>query len=103
MNAFGEETEQRLSGGNTTPGLVRIGSTVRRPSGPWTPAVHALLTHLNDVGYAGAPRTLGVDDRGRHVVELIHGEVESTFAHDRRGGDEALVRVGRLIRAYHDA
>jgi hypothetical protein len=27
-------------------GVVCVGDTVRRPSGPWTPAVHALLTHV---------------------------------------------------------
>ncbi len=26
--------------------VVRVGETVRRPVGPWTPAVHLLLAHL---------------------------------------------------------
>jgi hypothetical protein len=30
--------------------IVRIGDTVRRPAQPWTPEVHALLTHLQAVG-----------------------------------------------------
>jgi hypothetical protein len=34
-----------LGGGNMSSGVVRVGDTVRRPAGPWTPAVHALLTH----------------------------------------------------------
>ncbi|MFI2076838.1 MULTISPECIES: hypothetical protein [Streptomyces] len=33
---------QPLPGGNVSAGVVRIGDTVRRPAGPWTPAVHAL-------------------------------------------------------------
>lgn len=97
------ETEVPLGGGNTTDGLVRVGSTVRRPPGPWTPAVHALLSHLNDVGYDGALRTLGIDERGRHVVEYVEGEVEAFFPHGQRGGASALVRVGRRIRDFHDA
>ena len=34
--------EQPLTGGNVAAGVVRVGDTVRRPSGPWTPAVHTL-------------------------------------------------------------
>jgi len=48
--------ETPLSGGNATGGVVRKGQTVRRPAGPWTPAVHALLAHLHAAGFAGAPR-----------------------------------------------
>lgn len=35
--------------------MVRIGDTVRRPAGPWTPTVHALLGHLHAAGFHGAP------------------------------------------------
>ena len=31
--------------------VVRIGDTVRRPLGPWSPAVHALLQHFEAVGF----------------------------------------------------
>lgn len=41
------EPEQILGGDARSP-VVRIGDTVRRPSGAWTPAVHALLRHLED-------------------------------------------------------
>jgi hypothetical protein len=93
------DAEVPLEAGNTTAGLVRVGSTVRRPSGPWTPAVHALLVHLAGVGYAGAPRSLGLDEQGRHVVEYIEGEVDARFAPDLAG----LMRVGRMMRELHDA
>jgi hypothetical protein len=49
-----------LSGGNMSSGVVRVGDTVRRPAGPWTPSVHALLTHLHDAGFDGAPRPHGI-------------------------------------------
>jgi hypothetical protein len=45
----------RLDGGNTG-GAVRLGDTVRRVAGPWTPAVHALLEHLAANGFTRAPR-----------------------------------------------
>jgi len=90
--------EVPLEGGNVTVGLVRVGDTVRRPAGPWTAAVHALLTHLSDVGFDGAPRSLGLDERGRHVVEWIDGAV----THPYEPGP-SLVDVGRLARRLHDA
>jgi hypothetical protein len=42
---------------------------VIRDAGPWTPAVHALLRHLEDVGFAAAPRLAGsgLDTDGREV------------------------------------
>lgn len=57
------EEEQPLSGGNVSAGVVRVGDTVRRPAGPWTPAVHALLTHLHEAGFRAAPAPWGSTNR----------------------------------------
>ena len=59
-----DEPPVPLTGGNLSEGLVRIGHTVRRPAGPWSPSVHAFLRHLDDVGFTGAPRSLGFDEQG---------------------------------------
>jgi hypothetical protein len=64
--------EQVLAGGKSG-GAVRIGNTVRRQVGPWTPAVHALLHHLEDVGFTGAPRALGIDRHGREILSFLAG------------------------------
>lgn len=48
-----------LSGGRMTGGIVRRGDQVRRPMGPWSPAVHEYLRHLESAAFAGAPRVLG--------------------------------------------
>lgn len=102
MNA--ERGEDRLSGGNVSEGLVRVGETVRRPTGPWTLAVHALLRHLEAVGFDGAPRVLGIDEQGWEVLEFIPGVVPWLNEHYAYlGTDEALQRAGRLLRAFHDA
>lgn len=93
-----DEVEIPLVGGNVTDGLVRVGDTVRRPAGAWTAAVHALLVHLHEVGFPGAPRSFGLDERGRHVVEWIDGAV----THPYEPGP-SLVEVGRLARRFHDA
>jgi Ser/Thr protein kinase RdoA (MazF antagonist) len=94
-----EAEEQALAGGNVSDIVVRAGNTVRKPAGPQTPAVEAFLSYLNDAGFSGAPRTLGRDDRGRHVLEYIPGQL----AHGMPPMDLAgLRRVGRLVREFHD-
>ena len=96
-------TEVPLSGGNMNSGVVRVGDTVRRPAGFWTPAVHALLGHLHGVGFDGAPRPLGVDGCGREVLSFIAGESPWAGRFHLMDGDRQLRRVARLIRDFHDA
>jgi len=86
--------------GNVTEGVVRVGDTVRRPAGPWTDAVDALLTHLADVGFTAAPRLLGRDDRGRQVLEYVPGELG-----DNRGtySTAELASIGRMLAGLHHA
>jgi len=94
-----EPEEHALTGGNVSTGVVRIGDTVRKPAGPQTAAVEAFLSYLNAAGFAGAPRTLGRDDAGRHVLEYVPGPT----AHDLPPMElDGLHRVGGLIRELHD-
>ncbi len=66
--------EEHIAGGNVGTAVVRVGDTVRPlAGGPWSRSVDALLSRLNAVGYEGAPRTLGFDELGRHVLEYIEG------------------------------
>jgi hypothetical protein len=109
------EQEIPLAGGRSSAaGVVRVGDTVRRPSGPWTPAVQAFLAHLQQAGFAGAPRPLGVDEHGREVLEFIEGEVlgipQDPFGDlvlgrwpDAWRSDRALAAAGELMRGLHDA
>lgn len=69
---MGDEGEL-LAGGNVG-GAWRVGETVRRATGPWTPAVHALLAHLGP-RLAHVPTVLGFDDRGREVLSYLPGRV----------------------------
>ncbi|TDC73219.1 aminoglycoside phosphotransferase family protein [Micromonospora sp. KC606] len=97
------EQETPLTGGNVAAGLVRVGDTVRRPVGYWTPAVHALLEHLWSVGFRGAPRPLGIDEKGREVLTYAEGEVPWPSHFDLLDPLDQLARVGRLVRELHDA
>ena len=95
--------EELLEGGNTHDAILRVGGTVRRPTGPWTSGVHALLRHLEKAGFDGAPRVLGVDKTGREVLTFVEGEVVYPGRVDLLAMDSALAEVARLIRSLHDA
>jgi Ser/Thr protein kinase RdoA (MazF antagonist) len=93
------DLEERLSGGNVAEEVVRVGATIRKPATAATSSVEAFLEHLHRVGFSGAPRTLGRDEQGRHVLEYIPGATQEPFSYT----SEELGRVGRLIREFHAA
>jgi Phosphotransferase enzyme family len=97
MEARPEETA--LAGGRTTPGVVRIGDTVRRPAKANSGFVRHLLAHLAAKGFELVPAHLGSDEVGREIFSFIEGEApaELGFIDDR-----ALRSAATLIRAYHD-
>lgn len=92
--------ETPLTGG-TTEGVVRVGDTVRRPRGPGADQVERLLVYLEEVGAEVAPRFLGVDERGRQVLEFVEGTSPSGPPFDLT--DAALASGMRLLRRFHDA
>lgn len=96
--------EEPLAGGNVG-AVVRVGDTVRRSAGPWTPAVHELLRYLEEVGFEYAPRVLGVDEQGREVLTYIEGETVGAV-HPWPAwawADQTLVEAARIMREYHEA
>ena len=92
-------TEEVLTGGGLNE-VVRVGTTVRRPTGPWTPNVHRLLEHLAPLGIS--PVAHGVDDRGREVLTYLEGEVGHPPLAAGLRTDEVLVAVARMARRLHD-
>jgi hypothetical protein len=106
MRVFEEtpgEPEVPLPGGDVTEGVVRVGGTVRRPPTPFTPAIRALLAHLEAAGFEGAPRPLGVDAAGREVLTYLPGLVPPRPLPGWAAADRVLAGVARLQRRYHDA
>jgi hypothetical protein len=99
----GDGVDQVLSGGNTHEHVVRVGGTVRRPVGPWTPGVHALLEHLEREGYDGAPRVHGIDEHGREVLDYVEGDVVHPHHLRLIEADRALAEIADSIRRFHDA
>lgn len=97
-----EPEEQKLEGGQLTR-VVRIGDTVHRGTGPWTPAVHALLGHLERVGFRAAPRVLGLDADAREVLTYIPGKTAGSLPWPSWVySEDVLAAVGRWLRNYHE-
>ena len=101
-----------LGGGALTAGVVRIGDTVRRPSGASTPRVQDLLLHLERAGFGAAPRWLGIDEDGREILSWIEGDTftERGRLHPYIGeppdrvifSNEQIAASMRLLRRFHD-
>ncbi|MEY2478707.1 MAG: hypothetical protein QOG87_4022 [Actinomycetota bacterium] len=74
---------------------------VYRSPGPNSATVIALLRHLERVGFDAAPRVAGTGfgSDGRETLVYIEGETD----HVRVWDDDALVRIGRLLRELHEA
>ena len=92
------EAEIPLPGGNVG-GTVRVGATVRRPTGPWTPAVHALLDHLNGAGLDSIPEVLGIDDRDREILTYLPGRAVDVDV--EIVPDELLTAAVEWLRRFH--
>ena len=84
------------SGSHQSDAALRDGAVLKRV-GPWTPAVIALLEHLERAGFTGAPRALAT--ASGPAFSFVPGE----SPHPRAWSDEAVSGVGSLLRALHDA
>jgi hypothetical protein len=92
-----------LTGGDVTEGVVRVGNTVRRPAGPHSALVRRVLEHLAAAGFAGCPRWLGTDERGRDVLTFVEGEVAGRPWPAWVADEDRIRSVARLVRACDDA
>ena len=94
--------ELPLAGGIRHAQTVRVGNTVRKPSGPWTHTVHALLEHLVARGFP-APKPLGIDEREREVLGFIEGEATIWPWPEFFKQAKAVEHAGKTLRRYHEA
>lgn len=95
--------DEVLSSGNTTV-VVRVADTVRRHTGPWTPAVHRRLGQLESAGFEGSPRVRGIDESGREVLTFVEGEVGTLTAEEPLAPwfrtPAACAAIGAWIRRF---
>lgn len=83
--------------------VVRMGDTVRRRSPARPEFVHQLLSLLEQAGWDGSPRFLGLDERGREMLGFVPGHVAwETSQPAEVTCDESLIRIGELVREFHD-
>lgn len=85
-----------LIGGQCTPGVVRIGETVRRPLSEGWQFRHAVLRHLEAKDFPFSPRILGVDAQQREILTYLDGVTMT-------GGEVAVYEIGAMIAAFHAA
>jgi len=93
--------EINLTGGTMT-AVTRAGNTVRRTTGPWTPRVQQLLTHLRARGITEVPEPLGIDEEGREILSFLPGNAAETLKEELRT-DTVLTQAAFLLRRLHDA
>ena len=93
-------SEIPLSGGHQTPGIMRVGNTVRRPAKGNAAFVHDLLLFLEDQGFPFAPHFLGMDEQSREILSYLEGE--SWLDSGSRLSDGLLEQAAKVIRRYHD-
>jgi hypothetical protein len=98
------EAETPLSGG-TLNSVVRVGDTVRRTAGPWTPTIQSLLRHLRERDFDLAPEPLGFDPSGRETVSYTPGTTVgwSLPWPDVVRADAILEQMGVVTARYHRA
>lgn len=95
--------ERRLA----VPGEVRLsrasrrGDVVYRDADPWSGSVLAFLRHLEQAGFAGAPRVIGdgFAPDGREMLSYIDGVSPQPYA----WADDAVAGVGSLLAGLHAA
>jgi aminoglycoside phosphotransferase (APT) family kinase protein len=96
------DKSEPLDGGNMG-SVSRLGDTVVRESGEWTPAVHRLLMHLDSAGVRGVPQPRGFAEDGREVLSFVEGVVPSYPMPSWVWTEAALDSAAILLRKVHDA
>lgn len=81
---------------------VKVGNTVRRQTGAWTPTVHALLDYLRQHGFAYSPLVQGIDGQGREILSYIPGDAAIRPWPPVLLKGDGLAQAAYLLRKYHD-
>src|SRR2546430_14776629 len=90
------DNSRALPGGTANRGLViRVGGTVLRPAAPCRRATHALLRHLAEGGFDGAPPALAPDPF-TETLTPIDGPAAVPPLPENTLTDSALVSVAHL-------
>ncbi|HEX8226923.1 MAG TPA: phosphotransferase [Candidatus Saccharimonadales bacterium] len=81
---------------------VKLGNTVRRQTGPWTPTVHSLLAYLHDNAFDNCPVVEGIDDENREILHFIPGDAAVRPWPAVMLVGDGIAQAARVLRRYHD-
>ena len=81
--------------------VFRVGDVVHAAPHGRSAFVARLLTHLEAVGFGGAPRWLGRSSDGHDLLSFIEGTVLDDPPYNL--GDDQLAAAAELVRDFHDA
>jgi hypothetical protein len=90
-----------LAGGNLN-AVHRVGDTVHRTAGPWTPTVHRYLRFVARNGVDAVPVPVGIDGTSE-IVSFISGNVPLYPLPAWVWDESVLVDGARMLRRLHDA
>lgn len=96
------EDEEALTGGNMG-GATRIGDSVHRTPGPWTPSIQRLLTHLRQQDLTWVPEPRGVDEQGRDKLSYLPGLVPQHPLPAWIWSEQILVDAAVMMAELHKA
>lgn len=82
--------------------MRRVGDTVVRTAGPWTPTVHRLLGHVGPLVPYDVPLPLG-HEGGEETLTYVAGVAPQYPMPAWVWSDEVLVAAMEMVRALHDA
>lgn len=94
--------EEVLSGGSMNQ-VVKIGDTVHRIV-RGSPMLHSYLLYMENEGFVGVPRFLGIDEQGREILTFLNGKTmnDYTIYHECLSSDETIIDMARFLRRFHD-
>jgi hypothetical protein len=93
--------EEELAFGSVS-APVKIGNTVHRQAGAWTPTIHALLAFLQANHFAYSPEVLGTDEKGREILTFLPGTAATRPWPRQLLEDEGLIQAATMLARYHE-
>jgi thiamine kinase-like enzyme len=94
-----DEIRKKLDGGRTTPGVTRIGNTVRRPKKKNSGYIAQVLKFLEQKEFIYSQRYLGKDNQNREIFAFVEGFVPPDL------GDTTELQLHafmKIVREFHD-
>ncbi|MFC1803391.1 phosphotransferase [Thermoproteota archaeon] len=94
-----KEFEKQLDGGRITPGVTRIGNTVRRPEKKNSEYISQVLIYLEQKQFKYSQRYLGKDKQNRDIFAYVEGSVPPDLGYTT---DLQLHSFMKIVREFHD-